>query len=422
MMLRRRLGTFFFLGWLGAEALAPRVARAAEPAAAEKSRGTVVVIVDVFEDETDNAKLRAKLYETAREKGYQPDPKADVVHVATDVDAIDGGRVSTDPDKLAIVQKGLGAALLVRVSKTDAGVSVVLAKQSGNESKSVASAEEVPAAVAALLGVAPATKPAPEATPAPAAEAPGQGAPQAAGYILPNEEDEGPPPDSPEAIRAAWENRGGVKATYGIRAMMTGLLIPDVQYIDRNPVSTELEVGKKNTYGIGGGIGAHVSFLFMPLPKPGEGKGWQGFRIGAGLDLNVLYVRPPVGYTYHLSNNQLSSRDTQYENKAFLYAIVPLQLGVQFGLGDFRATNLWRGVALGLAYSPAVITTLEIGQNQDKAQTNFNYGGVELDLDITKLESAENANSQIRLFAMLLPKVNDKVPWLASAGIGAVWY
>ena len=239
---------------------------------------------------------------------------------------------------------------------------------------------------------------------------------------LPNEEDEGPPPDSPEAIRAAWENRGGVKATYGIRAMMTGLLIPDVQYIDRNPVSTELEVGKKNTYGIGGGIGAHVSFLFMPLPKPGEGKGWQGFRIGAGLDLNVLYVRPPVGYTYHLSNNQLSSRDTQYENKAFLYAIVPLQLGVQFGLGDFRATNLWRGVALGLAYSPAVITTLEIGQNQDKAQTNFNYGGVELDLDITKLESAENANSQIRLFAMLLPKVNDKVPWLASAGIGAVWY
>ena len=190
VMLRRRLGTFFFLGWLGAEALAPRVARAAEPAAAEKSRGTVVVIVDVFEDETDNAKLRAKLYETAREKGYQPDPKADVVHVATDVDAIDGGRVSTDPDKLAIVQKGLGAALLVRVSKTDAGVSVVLAKQSGNESKSVASAEEVPAAVAALLGVAPATKPAPEATPAPAAEAPGQGAPQAAGYILPNEEDE----------------------------------------------------------------------------------------------------------------------------------------------------------------------------------------------------------------------------------------
>jgi hypothetical protein len=408
-------------GLLGAGALAPRVARAQEPSAAKTSRGSVVVIVDVFDDETDNAKLRAKLYEAARGKGYEPDPKADANQAATNADAMSDGRISADADKLTAVQKVLGAALLVRVAKTDAGISVLLVKSGGNESKSVASADEVPAAVAALLGTAHAQPaPAPVASPPPAAA--DTTAPKAAGYITPSEEEEGPPPDSPEAVRAGWENRGGVRAAYGVRAFMTGLYIPDVAYADQNVVTRELEVGKANAFGVGGGLGAHVSFLFMPLPQPTEGKSWQAFRIGVGLDLNVLYVRPPSGYTYKVDNGVVSSRDTQYANKAYLYAIVPFQLGVQFGLGDFRAPNLWRGVALGLAYSPALVTTLEIGQNQDKAQTEFNYGGFELDLDITKLEYAERSNSQIRLFAMVLPKVNDNVPWLATAGLGAVWY
>ncbi len=425
---RPRFWAFLVFGLLGAGALAPGVARAQEPSTAKTSRGSVVVVVDVFEDETENAKLRAKLYEAAREKGYQPDPKADVDGAATNAGAMSEGKVSADADKLAAVQKALGAALLVRVAKTDAGITVLLVKSGGaGESKNVASAAEVPAAVAALLGTAkaeptaaPAAAPVASTPAAPAAES--GGAPKAAGYITPSEEEEGPPPDSPEAVRAGWENRGGVRAAYGVRAFMTGLYIPDVGYADQNVVTKELEIGKANAFGVGGGLGAHVSFLFMPLPQPTEGKSWQAFRVGVGVDLNVLYVRPPSGYTYHVDNSVVSSRDTQYANKAYLYAIVPFQLGVQFGLGDFRAPNLWRGVALGLAYSPALITTLEIGQNQDKAQTEFNYGGFELDLDITKLEYVEKSNSQIRLFAMVLPKVNDNVPWLATAGLGAVWY
>ena len=47
-------------------------------------------------------------------------------------------------------------------------------------------------------------------------------------------------------------------------------------------------------------------------------------------------------------------------------------------------------------------------------------------MDFTSLEvepGAGNPNQpQMRAFALLLPRIDEKLPWLLSIGIGAVWY
>jgi hypothetical protein len=375
--------------------------------------GTVVVIADVAREETANAQLRAQLYETARQKGYQPEPQANVTEAAAAAGAMEAGEVVSDAARLEALRKALGARLLVRVTGGDAGVRLQVLSPDGVKEKTVARQQDVNAALAELLGAAPAS----------ASTARAEGPAQGVGYITDKKDDGGPPPDSPEGIRAAWENRGGVRAMYGIRALVTALASPDSPYADRNPATDALETGKATTYGVGGGLGAHISLLYLPLPAPpDEGKTWAAFRLGTGLDLNVLYVRPPIGYNYRIVSGEVSSRDTQYDDKAIAYAIIPFQLGVHFGFGEFRSPTLWRGVALGIAYSPALIASLEIGKKQEDAESDFNYAGFELSLDITKLETTETANSNIRLSVMVLPHINDELPWLISGGIGAVWY
>ncbi|HMR11017.1 MAG TPA: hypothetical protein PKA88_34800, partial [Polyangiaceae bacterium] len=134
------------------------------------------------------------------------------------------------------------------------------------------------------------------------------------------------------------------------------------------------------------------------------------------------YVRRPDGFKYRQENGVVISKDKTFENVGYLYAYIPLQLGVHFMFGKHRSPTVWRGLGLGLTYSPTVIAALEIGQDQDKTETKFNYAGFEVSLDLVKIETGEQANPNIRLGVLVLPKVSDDLPWLASGTIGAFWY
>ena len=95
------------------------------------------------------------------------------------------------------------------------------------------------------------------------------------------------------------------------------------------------------------------------------------------------------------------------------------------GIGSYRTPTLWRGVVFGVAYSPAYIVWLDIGKT-DFDHGGFNYAGVEATLDFASLEIESDGGSpsepQMRAFVLLLPRIDDKLPWLLSIGIGAAWY
>ncbi len=302
---------------------------------------------------------------------------------------------------------------------------MLVIRDGDTKSKVVATADAALAAVGELLGGA--------AKPAASAAAPAAGAPEtapsegiSAGFILkrPKKDDE-PDYGDPKVLAKGWQDRGGARVSYGAHAMATGLIIPNTLYPGTNPETNELEIGKATTYGVGLGLGLDLSVMYLPLPDPASGStSWAAFRAGIRLDASGLYVRPPLKYTYKVdtTTGQVTGRDTKYDNVAYIYGVLPFQLGVHFGFGDFRLPTLWRGIVLGVAYSPAVIFSLKVGEKEDAAESVFNYGGFELSADITKLEVGGGSQPQVRLSALVLPRVNDEVPWLASFGVGAVWY
>ncbi len=385
----------------------------------------VVVVADSTGDETQNAQLRAKVYEAARANGWAAEGKADVMGRAQTAGALEAGSVSTTADKLEPLRSALGARALVRIFRDDKGMHVTVVTAKGAQTRDVASDAAAVSAAADLLGKVAQSGGTPAAAPATAGDGRGTasaGGSLSAGFMTPSvmsDKKEGPPPGSPEA----WVERGGARLSYGVRALLTGLYIPDTPFTDTNPVNSQVEIGKGNTFGIGGGLGAHVAFMYLPIPEPVVGSAnFAAFRAGVGAELNALYVRPPNGFKYRVEAGAVVSQDKEYDNQGYLYAFIPMQLGVHFMFGEHKSPTVWRGVGLGLAYSPTVIAALEIGQDQDQTETKFNYGGFELSLDLTKLETGEKANPNVRLSVMVLPKVSDDVPWLASGTIGAFWY
>ncbi len=422
-------------------------AASATPHAAKR----VVVVADVTDDLTANAKLRAAVFETVEKRGYSPAVKVDVAGAAQDAGALDAGRISTAPAALGTVRDKLGVALLVRVSSDwvrgdQTGVRITLVGEQGTKSQVVAapSADPRPAvakAVGAMLdeltgakagpaaGLAPKPTPASSAAPAPGpqpgASSAGQAgeAPGGPGVILPAKPAPGADEAPPLTPTQAWDQRGGVVASYEARGMATGVMIPDQAYSSVNPVSKQTETGHATTWGIGGGIGVRIAMMYLPLPDPATSSGgFAAFSLGTGVDGSVLYVRPPSGYSYDIANNKVVGRGLKRQDRAWLYGNIPLQLGVRFGIGHYRTQKIWRGVVLGFVYSPTWTYRLDI-QSLD-GEGKFNFAGFETDLDITSLEARRGivSESQIRLFAYVLPRIKSDLPWLASAGIGAVWY
>ena len=267
--------------------------------------------------------------------------------------------------------------------------------------------------------------PSPEAPPVGSAPVPTGGAGvEAGGYLAPGRAANSDELD-PATQKEAWTKRTGVLPSYEVRAQVTGLLWPNVVFSDTNPATGEIETSRADQLGIGGGVGLRAGMMYVSLPDLASQSGaLTGFRLGVGLDGSVLYSKPPRGFTYRGDGDNISGRAVDRVDKAFFYPTVSAQLGFHVGFGKYRTPSIWRGIVLGLAYSPAYVWSLEIGKT-DFDSHGFNYGGFEATIDVTSIEAGLDNLSpemQIRLFALVLPRVNDDLPWLISLGVGAVWY
>ena len=299
---------------LAARALADPPEAGQAPASGEPAAGTpsaapraqsnkVVVIADLYADETDNARLRARVYDTARERGYEPDPALDVIEAARDANVLERERVSEDPALLGRLRTAVGASAMVRIAReSERGqmlllrVTVVTERGSDSRRFEAAAADPAPAVrrvVGELLGRL-----------ATGAGVEPPGAASSGGYLVhgrPTVREEARTL-GPAALRQSWEQRGGLRASYEARALITALLDPKVEFSDRNPVTGELEPGDSEQWGVGGGVGVRLSLMYLVLPDPAAPTAtWGGFRLGVGLDGTVLYSRKPVGWSYRAS-------------------------------------------------------------------------------------------------------------------------
>ncbi|MBI3201965.1 MAG: hypothetical protein HYZ29_10510 [Myxococcales bacterium] len=236
-----------------------------------------------------------------------------------------------------------------------------------------------------------------------------------------------------EAKRQAWKKRGGALASYEVRANVTGILFPDqtvpsTPYYcvqpNGSPTMATVPASQASAGGGGGGLGARTGVFVLNAPTPGKSSTFSAFRIAGGVDFSYLYFAFPVGYDIQQGGRcQTGEVPAKYDGASMMQLNVPLNLGAHVGLGGFGAGSAWRGLVLGLAYSPSYSYTK--ASEATEGQGNFNWAGVELTVDVTTLEALldkQAAEAHFRFAAFLLPPLKEGWPWLLTAGFGAVWY
>jgi hypothetical protein len=126
-----------------------------------------------------------------------------------------------------------------------------------------------------------------------------------------------------DAQRNAWTRRGGIRASYEVRLLATGLLHPDRAFSENNPVSGEIEYGRADQFGIGGGLGVRAAMMYLSLPAiEAPSSVLTAFRLGAGLDGILLYSKLPNGFTYRGDGQNIVGRAVDRDDEAFFFPII----------------------------------------------------------------------------------------------------
>jgi hypothetical protein len=370
----------------------------------------LVVIADVAATATANSELRAALYIVARDLGYEAMGQLDVEGVASRASLMKAGTVTTDEAELEALRRAFEVSALVRVSKDTSGTTrMTVVMKRGAQSRVLGASDSPDALGAALKDLLPPFYSGDGAQPGGAAAPARRPDDASAGRLLLDPHTMKPtlPP------REAWEKRGGLRPTYGAMLLASGTQIQHVKFttIDGGRSVT----GSADEVGVGGGVGIRFGLMYLPVPDPNLSTGgFVAFRVGAGLDTNVLYGRAPTGYD--------ASHNVDYRSQALWVSSLPIHLGFAIATGKFSSPTIWRGVLIGLTYAPAAQFSMDL---QGTSGTfRFNPAGVEASVDVTKLDASETdaGEPNIRFAVSALMPLDDDRPGFLSLGIGAIWY
>lgn len=238
-----------------------------------------------------------------------------------------------------------------------------------------------------------------------------------------------------EAARSAWKRRGNGALTYELRAALTAVALPLRRFELAGSCATGTGVAPASMYGqaasdrgraLGGGIGGRVGYMYVPPLEPGGGASWWGMRAVVGLDLHALYAHVPVGLPAvrgELCSQVVRTRYTvATASSPILLMQIPVTLGVHLGLGKFEEPTRWRGVVLGLGWSPFLVHAVGSGGALD---SHLNLTGVELTADFTTLHAGPGSGrpeSHLRASVYFAPATDEKRVTMGTLAFGAAWY
>mgnify|MGYP001162077143 CR=1 FL=1 len=218
---------------------------------------------------------------------------------------------------------------------------------------------------------------------------------------------------------------------YEVREELASALLPSHDYpvtgmcatgVGLAPASVYAQGGTGRGKGMGAGVGGRIFYQDAQDPSPGPNSSWWGLRLGAGLDLDVLYASVPTGNAD--MTGKLCARvksdgaDVQYTGSSVLLAQVPIFIGAELGLGSYTATG-WRGIVLGAAWAPALSYFQPWSTGGDLAAS---YLGTELTIDFATMRTGGPREAAKRAAVFLVLPVRDDGPAVLTLSFGAVWY
>lgn len=225
-----------------------------------------------------------------------------------------------------------------------------------------------------------------------------------------------------EAKRRAWKARGGGLVSYEVKALITGILMPEQNLPCTSPSGRFNPAGGVGRGGGGGGgAGGRVGFMYLAPPDPEGSNTWYAFKVSSGVDFSYFAFSQPTIWRSSSERDCLSG-SAEYINTSLLSLNVPFPVGVHFGLGGFGSAERWRGLVLGLSYAPSITYTKP---SEGDGTSTFNPAGFDISFDITSLEATLDsmaAAAHFRINVFILPPVTKDTPLFGTLGLGAVWY
>jgi hypothetical protein len=232
------------------------------------------------------------------------------------------------------------------------------------------------------------------------------------------------------APASAWGD--GVPLRYEVREEIAGALLPSHTYpvtgmcatgVGLAPASVYAQGGSGRGKGMGAGVGGRAFYQTAQDPPPGPNSSWWGLRVGAGLDLDILYASVPTGIAD--MTGKLCARvksdgaQVEYAGSSVLMAQVPIFVGAELGLGSYSPATGWRGIVLGAAWAPALTYFQPWSTSGDFGGS---YLGTELTIDFTTIRAGGPREAAKRAAVFLVLPVRDDGPAILTLSFGAVWY
>lgn len=220
--------------------------------------------------------------------------------------------------------------------------------------------------------------------------------------------------------------------TYEVREQITFAMLPAHDYGVAGSCVTQTGIEPASDYAQGGsgrgtamglGIGGRIGLQHILSPPEERTPTWWGLRIGAGLDLGLMYAHVDTGIadpSGQLCNHLKSAGTTvNYQGSTVLLAQASVLLGAQMGFGSEHDDGAWHGVVLGVAWAPAVTWFKPWVRDSDAAASLL---GLELTVDFATIAKGAERTSGKRLALVVMMPVQDRGPVVVTGGFGVVWY
>jgi hypothetical protein len=226
--------------------------------------------------------------------------------------------------------------------------------------------------------------------------------------------------------------RADGNVSFELREQVAGVMLPRHHYDVTGSCATGTGLAPAAVYAspvgargnaFGAGVGGRIGYRLATTPQ-GEGTStWWGFRMAAGLDLDLLYGHVDTG-TEDVSGMLCARIKSDGVQPAFQGSSVVLTqasafLGGEVGLGKLGEESSWHGVVVGAGLAPAVGIFKPWVSGGDVAGGLL---GLELSVDFATLVPGTARLTSKRIAVFLLLPSNDDAPVVVTASFGLVFY
>jgi hypothetical protein len=218
--------------------------------------------------------------------------------------------------------------------------------------------------------------------------------------------------------------------SFEVREQLAAAMLPAHHYDVTGSCATGTGLAPASVYAqpvsargnaFGAGVGGRVGYRIASARQGDGNSTWWGLRLGAGLDLDLLYghVDTGIGDLSGTLCARIKSDGVQpsFQGSSVFLAQISAFVGGEVGLGKLGDDSSWHGVVLGAGLAPAIAVFKPWVSD---VEVDGGLLGLELTVDFATLTAGAPREAGKRVAIFLLLPSHDDGPLVVTASFGLV--